>query len=69
MKARVEVDPKGRKSVVGACGEPCAIEKGMRILGSKWKGSIIYHLKDGPVRFNDLSRMLGEPARRWLTSA
>ncbi len=33
MKARVEVDPKGRKSVVGACGEPCAIEKGMRILG------------------------------------
>ncbi|WP_373943720.1 helix-turn-helix transcriptional regulator [Vibrio chagasii] len=66
MKARVEVDPKGRKSVVGACGEPCAIEKGMRILGSKWKGSIIYHLKDGPVRFNDLSRMLGGASKKMV---
>ncbi|WP_244936920.1 winged helix-turn-helix transcriptional regulator [Marinomonas communis] len=36
----------------------------MRILGSKWKGSIIYHLKDGPVRFNDLSRMLGGASKK-----
>lgn len=27
MKAKVEVDVKGRKSVVDACTEPCAIEK------------------------------------------
>ncbi|MQZ00473.1 transcriptional regulator, partial [Vibrio parahaemolyticus] len=27
MKAKVEVDAKGRKSVVDACKEPCAIEK------------------------------------------
>lgn len=66
MKAKVEVDPKGRKSVVDACTEPCAIEKGMRILGSKWKGSIIYHLKDGPVRFNDLSRMLGGASKKMV---
>ncbi|WP_375749265.1 winged helix-turn-helix transcriptional regulator [Vibrio sp. HN007] len=66
MKAKVEVDLKGRKSVVDACTEPCAIEKGMRILGSKWKGSIIYHLKDGPVRFNDLSRMLGGASKKMV---
>ncbi|MBH9742666.1 MULTISPECIES: winged helix-turn-helix transcriptional regulator [Vibrio] len=66
MRAKVEVDVKGRKSVVDACTEPCAIEKGMRILGSKWKGSIIYHLKDGPVRFNDLSRMLGGASKKMV---
>ncbi|MQZ00942.1 transcriptional regulator, partial [Vibrio parahaemolyticus] len=27
MRAKVEVDVKGRKSVVDACTEPCAIEK------------------------------------------
>ena len=66
MKARVEIDPKGRKNVINACSEPCAIEKGMRILGSKWKGSIIYHLKDGPVRFNDLTRMLGGASKKMV---
>lgn len=42
MKSRVETDSKGRKKVLDACTEPCAIEKGMRLIGGKWKGSIIY---------------------------
>ncbi|ELA8350218.1 helix-turn-helix transcriptional regulator [Vibrio alginolyticus] len=66
MKAKINVDVKGRKSVTDVCSEPCAIEKGMRILGSKWKGSIIYHLKDGPVRFNDLARMLGGASKKMV---
>ena len=66
MKAKVDINAKGHKSVIHACGEPCAIEKGMRILGAKWKGSIIYHLKDGPVRFNDLSRMLGGASKKMV---
>lgn len=66
MKAKVKVDSKGHKSVISPCDEPCAIEKGMRILGSKWKGSIIYHLKDGPVRFNDLARMLGGASKKMI---
>ena len=41
-----------------SCEEPCLIERGMRILGGKWKASILWHVKDGPVRFNELSRML-----------
>lgn len=64
MKSDIQVDSRGRKSVVNACSEPCAIEKGMRLIGGKWKGSIIYHLKDGPVRFNDMARMLGGASKK-----
>lgn len=66
MKSRVETDGYGRKKVYDACMEPCAIEKGMRIIGGKWTGSIIYHLKDGPVRFNDLTRMLGGASKKMI---
>ena len=66
MKSRVEADSYGRKKVFDACMEPCSIEKGMRIIGGKWTGSIIYHLKDEPVRFNDLSRMLGGASKKMI---
>ena len=66
MKARIEGDAKGRKRVVDACDEPCAIERGMRILGGKWTGSILWHLKDEPVRFNDLARMIGGASKKMI---
>ena len=66
MKSSVETDSKGRKKVLNACEEPCSIEKGMRIIGGKWTGSIIYHLKDEPVRFNDLARMLGGASKKMI---
>ncbi|CZF80644.1 putative HTH-type transcriptional regulator YybR [Grimontia marina] len=62
MTAKVETDSRGRK----ACTEPCAIERAMRLIGGKWKGSIIYHLKDGPVRFNDLARQLGGASKKMI---
>jgi DNA-binding HxlR family transcriptional regulator len=67
MRARVEDDPQGRRQVYEACFEPCAIEKGMRIIGGKWTGSILWHLKDGPVRFNDLDRMVGGASKKMIT--
>jgi len=67
MRARVEDDPQGRRQVYEACFEPCAIEKGMRIIGGKWTGSILWHLKDGPVRFNDLARMVGGASKKMIT--
>jgi len=67
MRARVEDDPQGRRQVYEACLEPCAIEKGMRIIGGKWTGSILWHLKDGPVRFNDLDRMVGGASKKMIT--
>ncbi|MDK1285710.1 transcriptional regulator [Pseudoalteromonas phenolica] len=66
MESSLKTDSKGRKKVYNACMEPCAIEKGMRLIGGKWKGSIIYHLKDEPVRFNDLSRMLGGATKKMV---
>jgi DNA-binding HxlR family transcriptional regulator len=38
----------------------------MRLIGGKWTGAIIYHLKDEPVRFNDLCRMLGGASRKMV---
>ncbi|NQY88176.1 MAG: helix-turn-helix transcriptional regulator [Colwellia sp.] len=66
MESVVKTDSKGRKKVLNSCTEPCAIEKGMRLIGGKWKGSIIYHLKDQPVRFNDLTRMLGGASKKMV---
>ncbi|MEO1080107.1 MAG: helix-turn-helix domain-containing protein [Pseudomonadota bacterium] len=66
MDSRIETDKRGRKSVRNVCLEPCAIENGMRLIGGKWTASIIYHLKDGPVRFNDLARMLGGASKKMI---
>ncbi len=67
MDARVKRDARGRKSVLDPCTQPCAIERGMRILGGKWTGSILWHLKDEPVRFNDLARMIGGASKKMIT--
>jgi len=66
MESSIKTDGKGRKKVYNACMEPCAIEKGMRLIGGKWKASIVYHLKDEPVRFNDLTRMLGGATKKMV---
>lgn len=67
MKAQVESDSHGRRRVSDACMEPCPIERGMRLIGGKWTGSILWHLKDGPVRFNDISRMIGGASKKMIT--
>ena len=66
MEARIETDNQGRRRAIAACTEPCAVEKGMRVIGGKWTGSILWHLKDGPVRFNDLSRMIGGASKKMI---
>ncbi len=67
MKAEVITDSEGRKKVREPCLEPCPIERGMRLLGGKWSGSILWHLRDGPVRFNDLARQLGGASKKVVT--
>ena len=66
MEATITIDEDGRKQVSEPCLEPCPIERGMRLLGGKWKGSILWHLKDGPVRFNDLARQLGGASKKMV---
>ncbi|MEO0801226.1 MAG: helix-turn-helix domain-containing protein [Cyanobacteria bacterium J06642_2] len=60
-------DRNGRKRALAPCLSPCPIERGMRIIGGKWKGSILWHLKDGPVRFNDLARQLGGASKKMVS--
>ncbi|MDV2079905.1 winged helix-turn-helix transcriptional regulator [Marinobacter xestospongiae] len=48
------------------CDGPCPIERGMRLIGGKWTGSILWHLKDRPLRFNDLSRQIPAASRNML---
>ena len=62
----IATDARGRKHVLEPCLEPCSIERGMRVLGGKWKGSILWHLKGGPVRFNDLARQLGGASKKMV---
>lgn len=67
MKARVTDLDGGQRIAVDACTGPCPIERGMRILGGKWTGSILWHLKDEPVRFNDLARMIAGASKKMIT--
>ncbi|MEM6490333.1 MAG: helix-turn-helix domain-containing protein [Pseudomonadota bacterium] len=66
MRAAIQQDAAGRKAVSDPCAAPCPIERGMRILGGKWTGSILWHLKDEPVRFNDLARMIGGASKKMI---
>ena len=51
---------------IDPCMGPCPIERGMRLVGGKWTGSILWHLQDEPVRFNDLARQLAGASRKML---
>ena len=66
MKSSAKTDSSAKKINVETCEQPCLIERGMRVLGGKWKASILWHLKDGPVRFNELSRMLGGASKKMV---
>ncbi len=66
MTTTTRVAADGEVTTLSRCAEPCAIERGMRILGGKWKGSILWHLKDGPVRFNELARQLGGASKKMI---
>ena len=66
MKSSIEIKENGKKEVISPCNEPCPIERGMRLIGGKWKGSILWHLKDKPVRFNDLARQLGGASKKMV---
>ena len=67
MEARIVEDQQGRRRAEAPCLEPCPIEQGMRIIGGKWTGSILWHVAQGPVRFNDLARLVGGASRKVIT--
>ncbi len=45
----------------------CYVELAIDLIGGKWKGMILYHLLDGPKRFNELRRLIPTVTQRMLT--
>ena len=48
------------------CSETCSVERGMRVIGGKWTGAILWHLKDEKIRFNELTRMLPGASKKMI---
>jgi DNA-binding HxlR family transcriptional regulator len=49
------------------CAEGCPVEATLDLIGGKWKGVILYHLREGTLRFNELGRRLTGITQRMLT--
>ena len=49
------------------CHTGCAVEAALDVIGSKWKGVILFHLLSGKKRFNELRRLIPSVTQRMLT--
>ncbi|MEM1400795.1 MAG: helix-turn-helix domain-containing protein [Pseudomonadota bacterium] len=49
------------------CSQGCPVEAALELIGGKWKGIALYHLLDGPKRYSELKRQVGNVTQRMLT--
>ncbi|GBE07384.1 MAG TPA: transcriptional regulator [Gammaproteobacteria bacterium] len=49
------------------CSFGCPVEAALAVIGGKWKGIILYHLKNDTRRFNELKRLIPGITQRMLT--
>lgn len=50
-----------------AIPDQCPMDVGLNILSGKWTLRILWHVSKGPVRFNELQRLLGAITTKTLT--
>lgn len=60
---------RDRKSGYGHCPneEGCPVEYTLDVIGGKWKGVLLYHMIEGPKRFNEFRRICPAITQRMLT--
>lgn len=46
---------------------PCSTSVTMGIIGGKWKTVILFHLIEGPLRYNELRKKIGSVTERTLS--
>ena len=56
MEGKIECSTNAVK--LGKKTYPCSVSVAMVLIGGKWKAVILYHLKDGQKRFNELRKDL-----------
>lgn len=58
-----------RQNRYGFCpnDEGCPVEYTLEVIGGKWKGVLLYHLIEGPKRFNEFRRICPSITQRMLT--
>lgn len=50
------------------CNPGCAVEAAISLIDGKWKCVILFHLRDGTKRFNELRKIVGNVTPRMLTN-
>lgn len=49
------------------CNFGCPVEAALEAVGGKWKGVILYHLRGGTKRYNELRQLIPDVTQRMLT--
>ena len=54
-------------TVEGLSPEQCPVDVTLQVIGGRWKALILYYLRGGPKRFNEMRRMIPTITQRMLT--